>query len=78
MSEETCAGVPIRFKRRRYGGQTFTWVYAQIEGNWIPLGDPWPCIRPKQSEVAAAIKLITTRGPLYDELTAKLAALNTN
>jgi hypothetical protein len=45
---------PLRFERRRYGSTTYTWVEAEIGGEWVSLGDPWPCITPKRSEIEAA------------------------
>jgi hypothetical protein len=46
----------LRFERRRYGRTTYTWVYVKLNGEWVSLGDPWPCITPKMSEIATAIQ----------------------
>lgn len=51
-------------ERRRYGNKTYTWLEIELIGNdgkWyiVGLGDPWPCISPKVSEVNAAIALAT-------------------
>lgn len=50
-------GYSIRWHRRRYGRQTYTWVDAKRDGEgnpWVSLGDPWPCMSPKRAEVHAA------------------------
>lgn len=39
-------GIPISFTRRRYSNATFTWADAFINGQWVSLGDPWPCVNP--------------------------------
>ena len=44
------------FARRRYGNTTYTWAYVMHNGQRLSLGDPWPCVRPKQSELEAAAK----------------------
>lgn len=44
----------FRFTRRRYGGRhTFTWVSARKVGTalWMDLGDPWPAVTPKKTEM---------------------------
>lgn len=46
---------PLRFERRRYYRTTYTWVEAEINGQWVSLGDPWPCVTPKRSEIAEAV-----------------------
>lgn len=50
-------------ERRRYGtgasSRTYTWVYLfphGINGERVAMGDAWPCINPKRSEVEAAIR----------------------
>jgi hypothetical protein len=45
-------GCTVTFKRRRYGSQTYTWVFCNGES----LGDPWPCINPPRSEIKQAIQ----------------------
>jgi hypothetical protein len=56
-------GYPVMFERRRYGGgiggTTYTWAYAQINGEWQQLGDPWPCLNPPRKEMLAAIEALT-------------------
>jgi len=51
--------VPLSFERRRcgsaHGGTTFTWVYAHLGDRWVSLGDPWPVLRPKSSDILAAV-----------------------
>lgn len=51
----TVRGVPVLLERRRYGNTTYTWVEAKLNGAWVSLGDPWPCVVPAEAEVAAAI-----------------------
>ncbi len=50
----------LRFERRRYGrSATYTWVYLVIGTEWRLLGDPWPCVTPKRSEVLREVQRIT-------------------
>lgn len=49
-------GVLINYQRRRYENTFYTWVMAYC-GEWVSLGDPWPCSRPKRSEIIQAIQL---------------------
>lgn len=50
----------IRFERRRYSNVTYTWAEVKLGDYWISLGDPWPCITPKRTELAdAAVKAIS-------------------
>ena len=51
---QTIQGVTFRFTRRRYGRQTYTWVEVERGGEWVSLGDPWPCLRPATAELVAA------------------------
>lgn len=51
-------GFVFRFERRRYGGrrggQTYTWAYVQTPGGqYLSLGDPWPCIVPARKALVA-------------------------
>ena len=46
----------IHFERRRYGTQFYTWVIARGESGRLDLGDPWPCVIPKRTEIEAAIR----------------------
>lgn len=47
----------ITFERRRYGKTTFTWVSVQpSQGTLFDLGDPWPVLNPKRTEIEAAIR----------------------
>lgn len=49
-------GKPICIReRRRYGTTTFTWLEALINGAWLSLGDPWPCINPPLASIREAI-----------------------
>jgi hypothetical protein len=50
-------GVAVSFERRRYPGTTFTWAHAFIGGEWISLGDPWPCLNPKTTELRREIAI---------------------
>jgi hypothetical protein len=43
--------------RRRYGDTTFTWVSVQVNGQWVSLGDPWPCITPPKEQLRKQIAL---------------------
>jgi hypothetical protein len=47
----------VTFERRRYGRQTYTWAYIQINGERVSLGDPWPCITPKKTELQEAVNI---------------------
>jgi hypothetical protein len=42
------------FERRRYGTQTYTWAWVEYVGEYLPLGDPYPAINWKKSELEAA------------------------
>ena len=48
-------GYELQYCRRRYGTVTYTWVDVVIDGELGPLGDPWPAVVPKKSEVNAAV-----------------------
>lgn len=51
-----------RFTRRRYGNTTYTWAEVNHGGDFYSLGDPWPCITPKKSElIEATLQLIEQR-----------------
>ena len=54
-------GVYFQFTRRRYPGVTYTWAKAWQNGDWIDLGDPWPCLTPKRAELLAALAEMLTR-----------------
>lgn len=45
---------PISFTRRRYSNTTFCWahVFSKAHQDWLPMGDPWQCVTPKQAELA--------------------------
>jgi hypothetical protein len=49
-------GDEISLVRRRYGSLTYTWVSVRLCGQWVSLGDPWPCITPKKTEVLTEIE----------------------
>ena len=54
------AGRQVYVERRRYSNRTFTWLHVKLgngenEADWIQLGDPWPCITPKRSEIVSAV-----------------------
>jgi hypothetical protein len=44
----------VRLDRRRYGQAFYTWAQVLHNGEWLTLGDPWPCSNPKRSEILAA------------------------
>lgn len=50
-------GVCVNFTRRRYGTTTFTWAESLIDGVWVDLGDPWPCLRPSKSDLLREISV---------------------
>lgn len=57
-------GMEFQFDRRRYPGCTFTWARVRDQqGNWISLGDPWPCITPKHSELIASARRVLGIAP---------------
>lgn len=41
----------FRFDRRRYGSVTYTWAEVRLGDAWLSLGDPWPAINWKRSEL---------------------------
>lgn len=56
----------VAFERRRYGPRSsptfYTWVYLQTgPDDWVSLGDPWPVLNPKRSEILDAIRLLQAR-----------------
>lgn len=54
----------FRFERRRYDGCTYTWAFVcDQQGNWISLGDPWPCLTPKHSELIASARQVLGIAP---------------
>ncbi len=59
IKTRTIDGHEVSFERRRYGTQFYTWAYVKINNGWISLGDPWPCVHPKNNELAKAIKSLT-------------------
>lgn len=48
-------GIPLSFTRRRYSACTYTWVQAFIDGQWVDLGDPWPCLMPSTKSLVVEI-----------------------
>ena len=58
MPDVSLAGITYDYERRRYGRTTYTWVTAVLpDGTRLSLGDPWPCLTPKRSEVAYFTRL---------------------
>lgn len=54
----TFEGRQVEFTRRRYGASAiFTRVRVQHQGEWVSLGDPWPCITPPKAELRRDIEL---------------------
>lgn len=51
-------GYQVYVERRRYGRTTYTWLYIDIDGERTQLGDPWPCITPKRTEIEDAIRYL--------------------
>jgi hypothetical protein len=52
----------FRFKRRKYSSQTYTWAFVQTgPEQWESLGDPWPCVTPRVSELNAAADSVFAR-----------------
>jgi len=50
-------GHEVTLERRRYGNRTYTWAHLTALGREHgTLGDPWPCITPKRSELEAAVR----------------------
>ena len=41
----------FRFERRRYERTTYTWAEVLHNDVWYSLGDPWPCVTPKRSDL---------------------------
>lgn len=65
-------GYVVHFTRRHYGGGVFyTWADVEVPGSrgadgqptWLSLGDPWPCARPANTELRAAITRAIDRLP---------------
>ena len=48
-------GIALSFTRRRYSACTYTWVEAWIGGQWVSLGDPWPCLTPSTKSLNAEL-----------------------
>lgn len=52
-------GYSVKFVRRRYGRQTYTWLWAKRDDDDGPMRempcDPWPCASPKRAEVHAEV-----------------------
>lgn len=55
---ETILGHPVRFTRRRYGRTTYTWVEVKLHGEWMDLGDPWPCVMPTKDSLQMAVQYL--------------------
>ena len=64
---KTKEGYAVRFERRRYGTVTYTWVYLHVDDEVISLGDPWPCITPKQAELEQEIQFQLERREMQKE-----------
>lgn len=53
----------VRLTRRRYGRATYTWASVELAGETVSLGDSWPAVMPKRSEVQATLRgVLVTRG----------------
>ncbi len=57
----TVDGQTLEMERRRYGETTYTWVYLVAHGNRLQLGDPWPVLNPKRTEIREALAEVATR-----------------
>lgn len=44
----------FRFTRRRYGKTTYTWAEVKYGDRWLSLGDPWPAVNWRRSELIKA------------------------
>ncbi len=49
-------GHQIDFTRRRYGRNTFTWIYVRFGDKWQSTGDPVRKIIPSKKDLDEAIK----------------------
>ena len=47
---------PLRYTRRKYGSKTYTWIETTINDKNLDLGDPWPTINPKRSEIEETLR----------------------
>jgi hypothetical protein len=57
LTLEGFLALPFRFERRRYGTQFYCWVYVTMpSGDSLSLGDPWPQLTPKKSEILQAMR----------------------
>ena len=58
MSSMVIDGVlyPLRYTRRKYGSKTYTWIETTINGENRDLGDPWPTLNPKRSEIEETLR----------------------
>jgi len=61
-SEKVIGERVFQFSRRRYGNTTYTWVSVKVGDRFVSLGDPWPCVVPKASEVIAAADAVLREG----------------
>ena len=60
MTTASILGLNVSFTRRRYGAsQWYCWVHVELAGQWISLGDPWPCVTPKREELERDIRRLT-------------------
>ena len=49
-------GYDVFCRRRRYPTVTYTWCVVMLPtSELLSLGDPWPCVTPKQIEIIEAI-----------------------
>lgn len=71
----TVHGHEVFVERRRYPGTTYTWAYIKLDGEYVGLGDPWPCINPPRKQLAAAIKYVTDVVPDPSQLLAAFLPL---
>ncbi|HNB55051.1 MAG TPA: class I SAM-dependent methyltransferase, partial [Anaerolineales bacterium] len=49
----------VRFNRRKYGSQTYTWAHVKspVTGEWLSVGDPWPGTTWPQERLAESIAI---------------------
>lgn len=52
--------IPLSYTRRRYGSTTYTWVMGFISDAWVQLGDPWPCVTPRKTEIEREVERLIT------------------
>ena len=52
---QSIRGYPLTFTRRKYGTHTYTWACIEVEGQSVSLGDPYPGVHWRQSDLDTAV-----------------------